>query len=211
MRLLVDTASRGMLAMALAWPLFFAGCDASKAELEATKTKLTAITAERDGLKTQLATALASVEGAKKEREGVAAKLATCEADAAAKAVPPEAPPPPVAPVAPVKPAAPSGPVKKVTAKNSALSNALLEKGPAVNQCAVEHGMDKGAKRVTVSVRVTINNTGHVMDSQITANVVDGDSSKVKSCVEAVVRTAKFPSIPTPMATEERSWTVAAE
>lgn len=209
MRPLVDTASRGMLALALAWPLLFAGCDASKPELEATKTKLTAITAERDGLKTQLATALANLEGAKKEREGVAAKLATCEADAAAKNVP-EAPPP-VAPVAPVKPAPATGPVKKVTAKNSSLSNALLEKGPAVQQCAVEHGMDKGAKRVTVSVRVTINSTGQVVDSHINANVVDGDSSKVKSCVESVVRTAKFPSIPTPMATEERSWTVAAE
>ena len=54
MRLLVNTASCGLVAMALASPLFFGGCDASKAELQATQTKLAAVTMERDGLKAQL-------------------------------------------------------------------------------------------------------------------------------------------------------------
>ena len=80
-----------------------------------------------------------------------------------------------------------------------------------MQQCAVEHAMDKGAKKVVVSVRVTINNKGEVVDSRINANVTDGDDSKVKECVAAVVRSAKFPAIPTPMATDERSWTIAAE
>lgn len=212
MRLLVNSASRGIVAMALAYPLLFGGCDASKAELQATKTKLTAITTERDGLKAQLAALQASLDNTKKERDGAVAKLAAAEAEAAAKNAPEVAV---VAPVVPVKPAPTPAPAqgKKLTGggKNSSLSNALLEKGPAVQQCAVEHAMDKGAKKATVSVRVTINNRGEVVDSQINATVTDGDNSKVKACVESVVRSAKFPAIPTPMATDERSWTIAAE
>ncbi len=98
MRLLVNTASCGLVAMALASPLFFGGCDASKAELQATKTKLAAVTAERDGFKAQLDTAQASLEGAKKERDATVAKL-TADAESAAKRCPEV-----VAPVEPVAP-----------------------------------------------------------------------------------------------------------
>lgn len=213
MRLLVNLAPRGLVAMALVSPLLFGGCDASKAELEATKTKLTALTAERDGLKTQLDAAQASLESAKKEREATTAKLTAAEAAAAEAAKRcPETPPEPVVAPKPVPTGAAPTPGKKPTGvKNPTLSNALAEKGPAVQQCAIEHAMDKGAKKVSVSVRVTINNKGQVVDSHITANVVDGDSGKVKDCVEAVVRSARFPAISTPLATDERSWTVAAE
>jgi hypothetical protein len=211
MRLLVDTAARGILAMALAGPLLFCGCDASKAELQATRNQLTAVTLERDGLKVQLAAAQASLESTKGERDAALAKLAAAaeagaKPDAAASAAPVAAKSAPTAPgLARGKKPPPPG------AKNSVLSNALLEKGPAVQQCAVEHGMEKGAKKVVVSVRVTINSKGEVIDRRVTANVTDGDDSKVKECVEAVVRSAKFPPVPTPLATDERSWTIAAE
>lgn len=209
MRLLVNTASRGIVVVALCGPLLFAGCDASKAELQATKTKLAAVMMERDGLKAQLDAAQARLESAKKDCDAAIAKLT-------AAAAPPE--PTNVEPVATTK-AAPAaaapGPAKgkkpPTGAKNSTLSSALLDKGPAVQQCAVEYGMEKGAKKVVVSVRVTINSKGEVIDRRVTANVTDGDDSKVKECVEGVVRSAKFPAIPTPLATDERSWTIAAE
>lgn len=214
MRLFSDAASRGIMAMALAYPLLFGGCDASKAELQKTQTQLTAITTERDGLKAQLAAAQASLESVKKERDDAVAKLATAAAEAAPKSGPDAASAAPVA-AKPVVAAAPGlGKGKKpppTGAKSSTLSGALLEKGAAVQQCAVEHAMEKGAKKVVISVRVTINSKGEVVDRRVTANVTDGDGSKVKECVEAVVRTAKFPAIPTPLATDERSWTIAAE
>ncbi len=212
MRLLVDTASRGIVAVALVAPLLFGGCDASQAELQATKTKLTTLTTERDGLKAQLDAVQANLDSVKKERDAALAKLAAAEAP---KVVPDPTPTEPVAAkVAPTTaaPALAKGKKPPLTGgKNSTLSNALMEKGPAVQQCAVEHAMEKGAKKVVVSVRVTINNKGEVIDRRINANVTDGDDTKVKACVEAVVRTAKFPPIPTPMATDERSWTIAAE
>lgn len=213
MRLLVNTASYGLLTMALAGPLLFGGCDASKAELQTTKTKLTAITTERDGLKAQLAATQANLESAKKERDAALAKVAAAEAAAAAaeKRCPETAPTPPVAPVKPAPTPAPTQGKKLSGVKNSTLSNALADKGAAVQQCAAEHALDKGAKKVTVSVRVTINNFGKVVDSHVTANVTDGDNSKVKECVEGVIRSAKFPAVSTPLATDERSWTVAAE
>lgn len=197
--------------MALAGPLFFGGCDASKAELQTTKTKLGAVTTERDDLKAQLAVALANLDSIKKERDGVAAKLAAAEAAAAEAAKPPEVVvPPPVVPVKPTGPA-PAASKKPSGAKSGTLGTALLEKGPAVQQCAIQHALEKGAKKATVSVRVTINNTGAVVDSKVTANVIDGDGSKVQSCVEALMRSTRFPAVPTPLATDERSWTVAVE
>lgn len=211
MRLLMNGASRGLVAVALIDSLFFGGCDASRAELEATKAKLAALTAECGGTKAQLDAAQASLESVKKERDAALAKLA------AAAAVPEKSPepasPPPAAPATPAPAAAPAR-VKKLPptgAGSSTLAGALREKGPAVQQCAIQHAMEKGAKKVVVSVRVTINNKGEVVDSRVTASVTDGDDSKVKACVESVVRSARFPAIPTPLATDERSWTIAAE
>jgi hypothetical protein len=216
MRLLVNSASRELLAIALVGPLLFGGCDASKAELQTTKTKLAAVTVERDGLKAQLATAQVSVDSVKKERDAALAKLAAAAAEAALAKGPDAANAAPVVPAKPVPavaaPASSKGTkLPSGSAKNSTLSKALLEKGPAVQQCAIENAMDKGAKKAVVSVRVTINNKGEVVDSHVTATVTDGDDSKVKACVEAVVRSARFPAIPTPLATDERSWTVAAD
>lgn len=95
--------------------------------------------------------------------------------------------------------------------KNSQLSSALDEKGGQVQQCAIEHAIGKGAKKVDISVRVTINNKGTVVDSHVNVVAEGGDSGKVKECVEAVVRTAKFPAVNSPLATSERHWILAAQ
>ena len=214
MRILANGASGGIVAMALVGPLLLGGCDASKAELQATKAKLNAVTTECGGFKTQLDATQAKLESMKKELDAANAKLAAASAEAAERA-PETAIAEPVAPAKPAPAVAAPAPSKGTKlgagAKHSTLSNALLEKGPAVQQCAVEHAMEKGAKKAVVSVRVTINNKGEVVDSRVTANVTDGDGSRVKSCVESVVRSARFPAVPTPLATDERSWTVAAE
>jgi hypothetical protein len=95
--------------------------------------------------------------------------------------------------------------------KNSALSAALDEKGAAIKQCAIDHALEKGAQKVDVDVRVTINKQGAVVDKQVTVKVAGGDDSKVKACVENAVQSAKFPQVPTPLATAERTWSVAAQ
>lgn len=95
--------------------------------------------------------------------------------------------------------------------KNAMLSNALNEKGAQVQQCAIDNALEKGASKVEINVRVTINRTGAVVDSHITAKVDGNDHDKVRECVENVVQTAKFPAVATPLATSERSWTISSQ
>lgn len=108
-------------------------------------------------------------------------------------------------------PKAPAKGKKPPKGQSSALSNALNEKGGQVQQCAIDNALEKGAKKVDVDVRVTINKQGGVVDTKIDVKVEGGDGAKVKECVEKVVRTAKFPAVATPLATAERHWTTVAQ
>jgi hypothetical protein len=65
-----------------------AGCDQSKPELDATKAQLTAVSAERDGLRTQLSTA-------NQQSAALQAQVTDLTAKLAAATAPP--PPPPAA------------------------------------------------------------------------------------------------------------------
>lgn len=126
----------------------------------------------------------------------------------------PEAPAKPAAakPAA-AKPAPAKGKGKKGPSgpKNSALSNALNDKGGAIQKCVIEHAMERGANKCTVDVHVTINRTGAVVDRTIEVTADGGDNAKVKECVETLVNSAKFPTVPTPLATAQQSWTIAAQ
>jgi hypothetical protein len=88
---------------------------------------------------------------------------------------------------------------------------ALKDKAPQIQECAVTNALDKGAKKVEIHVRVTINNTGTVIDSQVDITADGGDSAQAKSCVETALRGAKFPPVKTPLATAEQTWTLAAQ
>jgi septal ring factor EnvC (AmiA/AmiB activator) len=111
---------------ALAFVCALAGCDQSKAELDATKTQLQTVSAERDGLKTQLAATSQQIAGLRQQVADLQAKLA--QAAAPAPAPEPAAEPkkdepkgkkggkkvakeePAAAPAAPAKPAPTTGP-----------------------------------------------------------------------------------------------------
>lgn len=127
---------------------------------------------------------------------------------------PVSAAPPAPAKAAPGKAAPAKGKGKKSGAsgpKSSALSAALSDKGAAIQKCAMEHAMEKGANRCTVDVRVTINRTGGVVDRQIEVTPDCVNTAAVKTCVEELVNTAKFPAVSTPLATAQQSWTIAAQ
>ncbi|MBL9006108.1 MAG: hypothetical protein JNJ46_17780 [Myxococcales bacterium] len=129
-------------------------------------------------------------------------------------AAPPDAAKPAPGKAAPGKAAPAKGKGKKAAAsgpKNSALSAALSDKGTAIQKCAIEHAMERGANKCSIDVRVTINRTGGVVDRQIDVTADGGDSAAVKSCVETLVNTAKFPAVPTPLATAQQNWTVVAQ
>lgn len=122
------------------------------------------------------------------------------------------------APPAPAKAASTKTPPGKskakkgaVGSKNSALSAALSDKGADIQKCAIDHAMEQGASTCSVDVRVTINRMGSVVDRQIDVSADKGDTAAVKTCVEALVNSAKFPAVNTPLATAQQSWKVVAQ
>lgn len=126
----------------------------------------------------------------------------------------------PGAPAAPAKAAPAKGaPAKGAAAKGKKppgptggpVAAALKDKASQIQACAVANALDKGAKKVEIHVRITINSTGAVIDSQVDINADGGDSAQVKSCVETALRSAKFPPVKTPLATAEQTWTLAAQ
>lgn len=130
---------------------------------------------------------------------------------AIATAAPPAAAP---AKAAPAKAASGKGKGKKAGPagpKNPALSAALNDKGTAIQKCVIDNAMERGANQCTVDVRVTINRTGGVVDRQIEVTADGGDKDAVRTCVEQLVNSAKFPSVSTPLATAQQSWTVKAQ
>ena len=112
---------------------------------------------------------------------------------------------------APAKGAAAKGKKPPVRPTSGPVAAALKDKAPQIQECAIANALDKGAKKVEIHVRVTINNTGAVIDSQVDITADGGDSAQIKSCVETALRSAKFPPVKTPLATAEQTWTLAAQ
>lgn len=103
---------------------------------------------------------------------------------------------------------------KKPKGASGSLSEAagqrLLEKSDGVQNCASTHALDHGANRVEIETKVTINSTGQVVNI---VTVVSTDKIEraisVKECVDALLKGIKFPAIPAPLTTIERTWTIA--
>lgn len=88
------------------------------------------------------------------------------------------------------------------------LTQMLITKGPAVQDCAVNHGLDKGANSVAIVTKVTINGRGQVINIQTSVNVDKGEGDKVRDCVNELIKSIRFPESAAPMITIERNWTI---
>lgn len=107
------------------------------------------------------------------------------------------------------KPAAKkSKPKAKMTGTAAELTQMLITKGPSVQDCAVNHGLDKGANSVAIVTKVTINGRGQVINIQTSVNVDKGEGDKVRDCVNELIKSIKFPESAAPMITIERNWTI---
>ncbi len=124
-------------------------------------------------------------------------------------------------------PAAPAAPAAKAPAKAPAkgkakgktkgggtaaeLTQMLVAKGSQVQDCAVSGALDAGANRVEIATKVTINGRGQVINITTNVKVDKGpDGSKVRECVDNLIRTIQFPTSAAPMITIERNWTIAS-
>lgn len=102
-----------------------------------------------------------------------------------------------------------SKPKKAKSSPAAALMAKLLEaQGQGVMQCAVKQALDKGASKVEVDAKVTVNNRGQVIDVNVAAKVEKGDPKPVRECVDALIRALKFPASDAPLTTVQREWAI---
>ncbi len=100
---------------------------------------------------------------------------------------------------------------KKPKGTAATLSQMLTDKSSLVQDCASLHGLDKGAGRVDISTRVTINNRGQVISINTHVTLDKGDGApKVKDCVDTLIRTISFPPSEAPLITIDRNWTISS-
>jgi hypothetical protein len=109
---------------------------------------------------------------------------------------------------APVKGGKKKPPPKSNT---SPLAMALKSKAPQIQECVISNALDKGAKKVDIHVRVTVNKQGGVENTEIELTTDGGDKDKTKACGDGVVRGTTFPPVSTQLAVAEQSWTLAAQ
>jgi len=106
--------------------------------------------------------------------------------------------------------AAKKGGKKSAASAQQLAGNLVMGTSDGVQNCAGK-ALDRGANKVEVYTRVTINSRGQivVITTTVTVDRV-GFSENVKQCVDGLLGQIKFPPIPqAPLTTIERSWTIA--
>ena len=102
------------------------------------------------------------------------------------------------------------GKAKRAKGTIATLSQMLTEKSSQVQDCAVQNALDKGSGRVDIATKVTINNRGQVISINTNVTLDKGDGmTKVKDCIEGLVRAISFPPSDAPMTVIERNWTIS--
>lgn len=98
----------------------------------------------------------------------------------------------------------------KANSAQQLAGNLVMGQSDGVQNCAGK-ALDRGANKVEVYTKVTINSKGQIV--AITTSVtVDkpGQSESVKQCVDGLLYQIKFPPIQSaPLTTIERTWTIA--
>ncbi len=121
---------------------------------------------------------------------------------------------PPATAKAPAKPPAKApakgkAKAKKPTGTAAELTAMLQAKGSQVQDCAVSEALDKGATSVEIATHVTINGRGQVINIKTHVNVDKGpDGTKVRECIDDLIKKIEFPNSAAPMITIERHWTI---
>ncbi len=121
---------------------------------------------------------------------------------------------PPATAKAPAKPPAKApakgkAKAKKPTGTAAELTAMLQAKGSQVQDCAVSEALDKGAASVEIATHVTINGRGQVINIKTHVNVDKGpDGTKVRECIDDLIKKIEFPNSAAPMITIERHWTI---
>ena len=96
----------------------------------------------------------------------------------------------------------------KTSAASVQTAKLLEEQGQGVMQCAVKQALDKGANKVDIVAKVTVNNRGQVVGVNVTAKADNKEHKGVHDCVDALIRSIRFPASESPLTEVQRDWTI---
>ena len=85
--------------------------------------------------------------------------------------------------------------------------NAVLDgRAAGLQACALEHGINKGARSVVLAAKLMINNFGQVMHCAVEGTADDKASPQLSRCAEGVLAAAPFPKTHEALISIERTW-----
>jgi hypothetical protein len=96
----------------------------------------------------------------------------------------------------------------KTSAASVQTAKLLEDQGQGVMQCAVKQALDKGANKVDIVAKVTVNNRGQVVAVNVTAKADSKDHKGVRDCVDLLIRGIRFPASEAPLTEVQRDWTI---
>lgn len=99
-------------------------------------------------------------------------------------------------------------PVKKkpLRAPQSMYEDAIDQQKPAVVECVMNLGINRGAPSVELNIKALINGSGRLFGCAVTVTQVGGDPKGMKECVEKALYAAKFPTSVNQFTELRRQW-----
>lgn len=107
-----------------------------------------------------------------------------------------------------------SGAKKKAVKKAAdpgTIAKVVDTQADAVQGCAVEHGVNKGAKKIDLSARLVINDLGQLFSCDVTAALDHGEGKPLEACVDKVLRGLSFPKSKSSLTEYTRHWSFQIE
>ena len=101
---------------------------------------------------------------------------------------------------------------KPGAATGNAAIEAIFESAqPAIRECALKHGIYKGAKRIVLNATIMVARDGRVFSEQVKAETDGGNSKDLEACVGKVLHVLAFPSASDTFRKVLRNWQFATQ
>ena len=104
---------------------------------------------------------------------------------------------------APSAAASADGEAPAMASAKSQVMNALLRRQREVRACV----KGRAAGRAGVTIRLAVSGAGQLTSKQVDTSLPSGEGEPVRSCVDGVLRSIRFPSVPVPEVRVVQSWT----
>jgi hypothetical protein len=95
-------------------------------------------------------------------------------------------------------------------ATQKAFDDALDSQRPAVVECVMQFGINQGAPKVQLDIKVLVSGSGQLFSSEINVTQTGGDQAGMGACIKKALTLAPFPQSRNTMTEMRRTWTFAS-